>query len=131
MPFPGHGEAAAILYFQRESIVIRLDEGAGTAVELVAEAALGGGEQHALVGKAGVGIDAEFETGEMADRLGTDTDFAVGSDRDRQGVGAAGAVSGSGALVSPPSSHCVLTVVPAFRTVIEYDANVHAYVHVN
>src|SRR5256885_17206630 len=44
---------------------------------------------------------------------------------------AGGAVMGNGALVWPPSSHCVLTAVPALRTVNAYDANVHAYVHVN
>ena len=61
----------------------------GAAVEFVAQAAFGGGEQQALVGEARGRIDLEIEPGEMADRLGPDADLAIGGDGDRQRVGAA------------------------------------------
>ena len=65
-------------------VVGRLDQRLRAAVELVAEAALGGREQQALVGEAGGRIDPELEAGEMADRLGADADLAVGGDGHRQ-----------------------------------------------
>ena len=45
MPLPGDGEAAAFLSRQSKGLVLGLDQDHGAAVELVAEAALGGGEQ--------------------------------------------------------------------------------------
>ena len=42
-----------------------------------------------LSARRAVGIDPEFEAGEMPDRLRPDADFAVGGDRHRQRVGAA------------------------------------------
>ncbi len=89
MTLPGDGEAAAILDRQRERLVGRIDERGRAAVELFAEAALGGGEEQALVGQPGGRIDPEFEAGEVADRLRADADLAVGGDGHRQGVGAA------------------------------------------
>ena len=61
----------------------------GAAVQLVAQAALGGCEQQALVGEARGRIDPELESGQMADRLGPDADLAVRGDGHRQRVGAA------------------------------------------
>ena len=72
-----------------KAVVGRLGQGAGAAVELFAEPAFGGGEQQALVGEPGRLVDPELEADEVADRLGSDADFAVGGDRDRQGVGTA------------------------------------------
>ena len=80
---------APLLDGQRESIVVGLDEGARPAVELIAQAALGCGQQHALVGPAWHRIDSEIEAGQVPDRLGPDADLAVGGDRHRQRIGAA------------------------------------------
>ena len=70
-------------------VVGRFDQRSSAAVELVAEAALGSGEEQALVGEARRGVDPELEAGEMTDRFGPDADLAVCGDRDRQGVGTA------------------------------------------
>ncbi len=66
-----------------------IEQSLGPAVELIAEAAFGGGEQEPLVGEARGRIDAEVEPGEVADRLGADADLAIGRDRHRQRIGSA------------------------------------------
>ena len=77
-------QAAIVFYNELERGVGRVDQRFGATVELVAEAALGGGEQQALVGEARRRINAELEPGEMADRLRPDAHLAVGGDRHRQ-----------------------------------------------
>ena len=74
---------------QRERLVRGIDERGRAAVELFAETALGGGEEQALVGQTGGGIDTKFEAGEVADRLRADADLAVGGNGHGQGIGAA------------------------------------------
>ena len=80
---------AAVLLDQPELGVRRLAQLGGAAVELVAQPALGGGEQQPLVGQPRGRIDPELEAGEMADRLGPDADLAVRGDGHRQCIGAA------------------------------------------
>ena len=89
MAVPADREAAGFLDIRLKSASGASHKLGGAAVELVAEAALGGGEQQALVGEAGGRIDLEIEAGEMADRLGPDADLAIGGDGHRQRVGAA------------------------------------------
>ena len=89
MAIPGDREPATVLGDQRERLIGRFDQRIRAAIQLLAEAALGGGQQQALVGEARRRIDAEFEAGQVADRLGPDADLAVGGDRDRKRVGAA------------------------------------------
>src|SRR5690348_12273763 len=48
---PGDRKPAILLDVKAEQMVLRLDQRLGPAVELVAEAALRGGEQQALVGE--------------------------------------------------------------------------------
>ena len=89
MALPADRDPAFSSTISSNAVVGRFEQGLGAAVELVAEAAFGGGEQQALVGQARGRIDAEIEAGQMADRLGADADFAVGRDGHRQRVGAA------------------------------------------
>ncbi len=86
---PGDGNCAAVFGDERERLVAGVDQVCGAAVELVAQAALGGGQQQPLVGEPRGRIDLEVEAGQMADRFGPDADFAVGGDGHRKGVGAA------------------------------------------
>ena len=66
----GDADVAAGRREEGEAGVFAGTQVAGAAVELVAQAAFGGGEEQALVGEAGGRIDLEVEAGEVADRLG-------------------------------------------------------------
>ena len=85
-PCQATASPAVFLDDQLERLVRRFDQRPGAAVELVAEAALGGGEEQALVGQPRRRIDAEIEAREVADRLRPDADLAVGGDGDRKRV---------------------------------------------
>jgi hypothetical protein len=91
MALPGDRKPSTLLHAQCKNLIRRFHQRAGAAVEFLAKPALGGGQQHALVRQSGRRIDAEFEAGEMTDRLGTDADFTFGRDRHWQDIGAAGA----------------------------------------
>ena len=52
MIMPGDGQAAGVVDDERERLVWRFDQRRGAPVELVPEAALGGGQQQPFVGKA-------------------------------------------------------------------------------
>ena len=58
---PGDREAASFLDRESEDLIGRIDQLFGAAIEFVAEPALSGGQQEALVGKPSGGIDSEFE----------------------------------------------------------------------
>src|SRR5687768_13487117 len=85
-PVPGDGGSAALFRAQLESLVARLAQVRGAGLELVAEAALGGGGEQPLVGEARGRVDLECEAREVADGLRTDADLAVGGDRDRKRI---------------------------------------------
>src|SRR5690348_5164074 len=89
MAVPRYGEAAGVLGDQRECFVRGPNQGRRAAFELVTEAALGRREQQALVGEPRGLIDAKFEPGQVADRLGADADLTIGGDSDWKRVGAA------------------------------------------
>ena len=64
MAVPADRQPAALLDDQREGVVVGASTSAlRAAVELVAEPALGGGEQQALVGEPRGRIDPELEAG--------------------------------------------------------------------
>ena len=83
---PSDRHLAAVVDDQRERFVRRLEQALRAPFELVAQPALGGREQQALVGEPRRRIDPEVEAGQMPDRFGADADLAVGGNRHRQRV---------------------------------------------